>query len=132
MMKRAAWFITIASIINILGFLIGLTEHLDEATWVAHAQFHHVLAWIWLVGLDITIMTLAWGPLQRRERWSFWLLLVSFFSAQGGFFMAVGLVFEGRPPELWHHLSLAMVLLMYAVGLFDAWRALNAPAQQPR
>jgi hypothetical protein len=125
-MKRAAWFITIASIINILGFAIGLPEHLDEASWSVHAQFHHVLGWIWLLGLDITIITLAWGPLQRGERWSFWLLLVSFFSAQGGFFMAVGLVFEGRPPLLVHHLSLATVLLMYDLGLFFAWRALNA------
>jgi hypothetical protein len=124
-MKRAAWFITIASIINILGFLIALPEHLDEASWSLHAQFHHVLGWIWLTGLDLTIITLAWGPLQQRERWSFWLLLLSFFFAQGGFFTAVLLVFEGRPPALWHHLSLATVLVMYAVGLFLAWRALK-------
>ncbi|MBE2195918.1 MAG: hypothetical protein IAE83_17215 [Anaerolinea sp.] len=124
-MRRAAWFITVASVINVAGFFIGLFEHLDESTWVAHAQFHLVLSWVWLIGLSLMILVLVWGPFQRRERWSFWLLAAGGFFAHGGFYLSVLLVFEGRPPELVHHALLGVLMLMYLTGLIIGWRALN-------
>jgi len=96
-MKNAARLMTLACIGQILGYAYALPGHLDEPTWSDHAQFHHVLGWIWLVGLNIAIMTLAWGPLQKRERSSFWLLLALFISAQGGHFIASLVVPAGRP-----------------------------------
>jgi hypothetical protein len=128
-MKTAAWFITVACVIQVLGFLYALPGHLGDPTWSAHAQFHHVLGWFWILGLDLTIMALAWGPLQRQERWSFWSLVAAFIFAQGGYFFSMLLVPAGQPPELWFHLALGMNLLIFATGLVFGWRVLNARVQ---
>ena len=122
-LKNAARIITLACIGQILGYAYALPGHLDEPTWSAHAQFHHVLAWIWLVGLDIAIITLAWGPLQKRDRMSFWILLVLFISAQGGHFIASLVVPAGRPSEPWYDYALGTVALIFAIGLGMAWKA---------
>jgi hypothetical protein len=123
-LKNAARIITLACIGQILGYAYALPGHLDEPTWSAHAQFHHVLAWIWLVGLDIAIIALAWGSLQKRERSSFWLLLVLFLSAQGGHFIASLVVPAGRPSEPWYDYALGTVALIFTIGLGIAWKAL--------
>ena len=123
-MKNAARLMTLACIGQILGYAYALPGHLDEPTWSAHAQFHHVLAWIWLVGLDIAIITLAWCPLQKRERSSFWILLVLFLSAQGGHFIASLVVPAGRPSEPWYDYALGTVALIFTIGLGIAWKAL--------
>ena len=124
-MKNAARLITLASVGQILGYAYALPGHLDEPTWSAHAQFHHVLAWIWLVGLDIAIIALAWGPLQKRERSSFWILLVLFISAQGGHFIASLVVPAGRPSQPWYDYVLGAVALIFAIGLGMARKALS-------
>jgi hypothetical protein len=112
----------------VLGYVYALPGHLDEATWSDHAQFHHVLGWIWLLGLDIAIVALAWGPLQKRDKLSFWLLLVLFLSAQGGHFMASLVVPAGRPSEPWYDYALGAVALIFAMGLGMGWKALSKPA----
>ena len=123
-MKNAARLMTLACVSQILGYAYALPSHLGEATWSDHAQFHHVLAWIWLVGLDIAIVALAWGPLQKRDRMSFWLLLILFISALGGHFMASLVVPAGRPSEPWYDPALSAVALIFAIGLGIAWKAL--------
>jgi hypothetical protein len=127
-MKNAARLITLASIAQILGYAYALPQHLDEPSWSDHAQFHHVLAWIWLVGLDIAIMALAWGPLQKQERSALWLLFVLFMSAQGGHFIASMFVPTGRPSEPWYDYALGTVVLIFAIGLGIGWKALSKPA----
>lgn len=124
-MKNAARLITLASVGQILGYAYALPQHLGEPSWSDHAQFHHVLAWIWLVGLNIAIMTLAWGSLQKRERSSFWLLLILFLSAQGGHFIASLIVPAGRPSEPWYDYALGTVALIFVIGLGLAWRVLS-------
>ena len=123
-MKNAARLMTLACVSQILGYAYALPGHLGEATWSDHAQFHHVLAWIWLVGLDIAIVALAWGPLQKRDKRSFWLLLILFISALGGHFMASLVVPAGRPAEPWYDTALSAVALIFAIGLGIAWKAL--------
>ena len=124
-LKNAARLITFACVAQVLGYLYALPRHLGDATWSDHAQFHHVLGWIWLLGLDIAIVALAWGPLQQRDKMSLWLLLVLFISAQGGHFMASLVVPAGRPPEPWYDFALGSVSLIFAVGLGMAWKALT-------
>ena len=125
-MKTAARLITLACIGQILGYAYALPTHLNDPTWSDHAQFHHVLAWIWLVGLNIAIMSLAWGPLQEGRRDTFWLLLVLFISAQGGHFFASLAVPAGRPSEWWYDYALGTVALIFAIGLGFAWQALSS------
>jgi hypothetical protein len=123
-MKNAARLMTLACVGQILGYAHALPGHIGEATWSDHAQFHHVLAWIWLVGLDIAIIALVWGPLQKRDKMSFWLLLVLFISAQGGHFMASLVVPAGRPSEPWYDPALGALALIFAIGLGMAWKEL--------
>ena len=124
-MKNAARLITLACVGQILGYAYALPGHLGDPTWSAHAQFHLFLSWIWIVGLDIAIISLVWGPLQKRERSSFWLLLVLFISAQGGHFIASLVVPAGRPSEWWYDYALGTVTLIFAIGLGLAWKALS-------
>jgi hypothetical protein len=126
-MKNAARLITLASIGQILGYAYALPGHLDEPSWSQHAQFHHVLGWIWLVGLNIAILYLAWGPLQKRDRQSFWILLVLFLFAQGGHSIASLFVPAGRPSEPWYDYALGAVVLIFAIGLGMGWKALSKP-----
>lgn len=124
-LKNAARIITLACIGQILGYAYALPGHIGEPAWSDHAQFHLLLSWIWLVGLDIAILALAWGPLQKRERSSFWLLLLLFLSAQGGHFIASLVVPAGRPPEPWYDYALGAVALIFAIGLGIAWKVLS-------
>ena len=121
-LRTAAWLITTATLIKVGGFNLAVLEHVGEPTWSSHAQFHHVVGNIWLAGLGVASLTLAWGPMQRGERWGLWLLFSTFMCTHIGFFVAQIIVPAGRPPVLWHHLALAGVALVYATGLFLAWR----------
>ena len=127
-MKAAAWFITIACIVQILGYAYALPGHLGDPTWSAHAQFHLLLSWIWVVGLDICLVALAWVPFRQQERWSLWLLLLGLLVAQGGHFITSLLVPAGRPTEWWYDYALALGVVIYAGGLLLGWRQMRAKA----
>jgi hypothetical protein len=114
-LKNAARIITLASVGQVLGYAYALPEHLGEPSWSAHAQFHHVLAWIWVVGLNIAILALAWGPLQKRDRGAFSILVILFLFAQGGHFIASLIVPAGRPSEWWYDYALGTMVLIFAI-----------------
>lgn len=123
--KNAAILITLACIVQILGYFYALPGHIGDPTWSDHAQFHLVLSWFWLVGLNVAIIALAWKPLQRRERWAFWTLFVLFIFAQGGHFFTSLIVPAGRPDEVWYDYALGSGVLVFATGLFLAWKGLD-------
>jgi len=125
-LKNAARIITLASIGQILGYAYALPGHIGDPTWSDHAQFHLFLSWLWLIGLNFAIIMLAWGPLQKLERSSFWILLVLFISAQGGHFIASLVEPAGRPPEPWYDYALGAVALIFAIGLGIGWKALSS------
>ena len=124
-LKNAARIITVAAISQILGYAYALPGHIGEATWSDHAQFHLVLSWIWLLGINIAIIFIAWGTLQQRDQTSFWVLFVLFLSAQGGHFISSIIVPAGRPGEWWYNYALGTMALIFAVGLGVAWKALS-------
>jgi hypothetical protein len=124
-LKTAARIITLASIAQVLGYAYALPGHLGDPTWSDHAQFHHVLAWIWVVGLNIAIIAFAWGPLQKRDRSTFWILVILFLSAQGGHFITSLVVPAGRPSEFWYDYALGAMVLIFAIGLGIGWKALS-------
>lgn len=124
-MKKAASLITLASLIQVLGYKYALPGHIGEPWWPDHAQFHLVEAFIWITGLDAAIIALAWGPLQRKQRWSFWTLLALFCSAQGSHFFSSLAVPKGRPAGRWYDWALGLVALFYAIGLAMGWRRLS-------
>jgi len=126
--KNAARLITLASIIQTLAYLYALPGHLDEPTWSAHAQFHHVLSWIWIAGLNVAMISLAWGPLQKRKKWAFWALLALFLFAHGGHFLSSFVVPAGRPSEPWYDFAIGAMSSIFAIGLGIGWRALSRQA----
>ena len=126
--KNAARLIALAAIVQILGYAYALPGHLGDPTWSNHAQFHLVLAWFWITGLDLAIIVLAWKPLQRREKWAFWTLLALFIFAQGGHFLSSLAVPAGRPSEAWYDYALGAGAWIFAVGLIMGWRDLYRPA----
>ena len=129
-MKTAARLISLACIIQILGYAYALPGHIGDPTWSDHAQFHLVLSWIWLLGLNIAIIALVWGTLQKQDKGSFWLLLILFILAQGGHFIASLVVPAGRPSEWWYDYALGTMTLIFAIGLGIAWRALSDPESE--
>ena len=126
-LKNAARMITLACVAQILGYAYALPEHIGEPSWSEHAQFHHVLAWIWVVGLNIAILAFAWGPLQKRDRGTFWILIILFIIAQGGHFIVSLVVPAGRPSEWWYDYAIGTMVLIFAIGLGIGWRALSGP-----
>jgi hypothetical protein len=129
-LKNAARIITLACIAQVLGYAYALPGHLDDPTWSHHAQFHHVLAWIWALGLNVAIVALAWGPLQKRDRRTLWLLTLLFLFAQGGHFIVSAIVPAGRPSEWWYDYALGAMALIFAIGLGIGWRVLSKPASE--
>jgi hypothetical protein len=124
-LKLAARLITLASIVQVLGYAYALPGHIGDPTWSDHAQFHLFLSWIWIVGLNIAIIAFAWGPLQKRDRSSFWILIILFISAQGGHFITSLVVPAGRPTESWYGYALGAMALIFALGLGIGWKALS-------
>ena len=124
-LKNAARIITLACVAQVLGYAYALPGHLSDSTWSDHAQFHHVLGWIWVVGLNIAILAFAWGPLQKRDQNTFWILAILFLLAQGGHFIASVVVPAGRPSEFWYDYALGTMVLIFAIGLGIARKALS-------
>jgi hypothetical protein len=107
-LHNAARLITFACVVQILGCLYALPGHIGDPTWSAHAQFHLFLAWVWLVGLDVAIVGLAWGPLQKRDPSLWWVLVFLFIAAQGGHLITSLIVPAGRPSEWWYDDALSV------------------------
>ncbi len=91
--------------------------------WPAHAH-HHLIAHIsGVCGLALLSLILVFGPLQRRERWAWWCLVLSGLCIYGGYWLGnflVGLGEPSAPPNT----SQAIQSALYVVGLIFAWRAL--------
>jgi len=121
--KYAAWWISASSVIQTVGFIIALPSHIGDPTWSAHAQFHLFLSVLWLSWLNGLILILTWGPLQEHKRWSYWSALVGFVAAQGGYFLAMLLVWEGRPYETWYHFALGANTIIGILGFWLMRRA---------
>jgi hypothetical protein len=131
-LKNAARIITFACVVQILGYLYALPGHIGDPTWSNHAQFHLVLSWIWIAGLDAAIMALAWGPLQKKDKTTFWILLFLFICAQGGHFITSLIVPAGRPNQWWYDYALGAGALIFAIGLVIGWRALAKSDAAPK
>lgn len=105
---------------TVLIALIQGTRHLT-ADWPVHAH-HHLTAHIsGAVGLSIVSLVIVAGPLQRREPWTLWAMLVAGVAIFGGYWLgniAVGLGEPGTAPNA----SQALLSIIYLSGLVLGWR----------
>lgn len=113
---------TLAAISQVLGYLYALPGHIGDPTWSAHAQFHLVLSWVWVVGLDVVLVMIARRIVQTGDMWGFKGLVFGFLLAQGGHFITMVLVWEGRPSETWYHFALGVNFVLGAFGLWQIWQ----------
>jgi hypothetical protein len=127
MMRAAVWLITTACAAQTLGYLSAVNEHAGEAQWSPHAQFHWVEALVWMTALNLAMIVLAWGPLQRRERWSLRLVTVLFATAHGAHWLAkVAVPADQHVDPLLYTVGLLAMALLGAAGLAFAWWAASA------
>lgn len=97
------------------GYLYAAPEHVIDPHWPPHAQFHVLQALLWIVGFDLVLLLATLGPLARGEPWARRGLWIAWPFVHGGYFVA--LARGGGPPQLGAHLALAVVAVLYAVGL---------------
>lgn len=109
----------LATLSQILGYAYALPGHIGDPTWSPHAQFHLVLSWLWVIGLDIVLVMIARRIVATGDKWGFNGLVFGFIMAQGGHFIAMLFVFDGRPSETWYHFALGINLLL---GSFALWQ----------
>jgi hypothetical protein len=79
-----------------------------------------------VVGLSVVSLLILAGPMQRRERWAWWSLLVAGMAIYGGFWLGnavVGLGEPGRVPNT----AQAVQTAVYSAGLLLGWRRLETP-----
>lgn len=108
---------------TILVSLFRGTRHLSW-DWPVHAHHHLVANISTAVGLAVVSLLLVVGPLQRRERWTWWALLVAGLAIFGGFWIGNATVGLGEPGAL-PNTAQAILTALYVGGLGLAWRPLR-------
>lgn len=70
-------------------------------------------------------------PVARNQTWSYWASLAGFLAAQGGYFLAIALVWAGRSSETWYDIALRINVLIGAIGFWLMRRAIAPSAKAP-
>jgi len=76
---------------------------------------------LWLAGADLLLTVIALGPLARGQGWAY--LAGAWPFVQASYFIAIAAIPQGRPPELYSHVVLAVVVAIYLAGLLVGRRA---------
>jgi len=117
--------ITITTIGHALGYSFAVPEHLFDPSWPDHARFHVLQALIGVIGIDLAILALTFGPFQRREQWAWWLVGILLIFAQGGYFLAAIFIPEGITPGLGVNLVYVLSIILWGIGLGMSYRAMR-------
>lgn len=126
-MKNSVALLVVATVGHLFGYLFAIPDHIFNTSWPLHARFHVLQACFWIVGFDLVTLAVILGPFRRQESWSRWMLLASLVFVHCGYFFSITLIPAGRPrpTEIWPHISLGILLIMFATGLFTEWRDQN-------
>lgn len=122
-MRLASALLGLPFVATILIALIQGTRHLGW-DWPVHAH-HHLLAHVTsAVGLCVVSLLVLAGPMQRRERWAWWSLLVAGVAIYGGYWLGNAMVGLGEPGTV-PNASQAVQTVVFAVGLVLGRRELG-------
>lgn len=110
--RGPAALLTVAVAGQVPGYFYALWEHIDEADWSEHAQFHHILAFLWLSGLGAATLALAWGPARRGDRWAAKLLVGLTTFQFGAHLVTMLLLPAGKPPVPWQNAMLGALAII--------------------
>jgi hypothetical protein len=90
----------------------------------AHAHYHLMQHVAGVCGLCAVALILIWVPLRRRERWSWWALLVAAAFLYGANWLSQLLLGLTDPPLI-PNSAQATLGGVFAVGLLLGWRAVS-------
>jgi hypothetical protein len=123
-MRAAGWLMTVGLIGSVAIHLVLGSRHFRAFSHVggyAHAHYHLMQHVAGVCGLCTVALILVWVPLRRRERWSWWALLVAGAFLYGSNWLNHVLVGLTDPPLIPDSVQ-AVLGGVYALGLFAVWR----------
>ena len=124
-MRAAGLLMTVALVGSVAIHLVLGSRHFwafSHLREYAHAHYHLMQHVAGVCGLCTVALILVWGPLRRRERWSWWALLVAGGFLYGSNWLNQVLVGLTDPPLI-PNSAQAVLGGVYAVGMFAVWRA---------
>ena len=124
-MKLAIGLMVVSILSQLFGYLFAVPAHIMDPSWPDHARFHTLQAVFWLIGLAGISLALIWWPFRRKELWSIGALLFAVVCSQVGYFLAIAAIPEGAPPLVGSNTLLALILVMYLVGVGLGWREMK-------
>lgn len=130
--RGPASVLTVAVAGQVPGYFYALWEHIDDPTWSEHAQFHHILGFLWLGGLAIATLALAWGPARRGDWWASKLLVALATFQFGAHLLTMVLLPAGKPPVPWQNAVLAVLALVGVGATVANLRDVRGGLRQPR
>jgi hypothetical protein len=117
----AAWiFVVMAFVLAVQGVVDGIPMHGFDQSWPDHARFHLSWATASKVGYCLTIGVIAFIPLRRAERWSWWALLV--FTVFANLSLVPAAIWQGSGPRAGFEIPIAVSFLALLVGLGLSFR----------
>lgn len=117
----AAWiFVLMAFVVGVQGIADGLPMHGFDKTWPDHARFHVTWATANKVGFCLTAAIVALIPLRRRERWSWWVLLI--FTVLGNYALIPSAIWQGSGPRAGFEIPIAVGFLALLIALVLSFR----------
>lgn len=123
-MRAAKVLMTIPLCATIFVALGRATRHF-ALDWPVHAQHHLIHQIVMFVGIAVIGLMLVYGPLARRERWSWWALVIAAVAIHGGFWLGHPIVGMGEPATM-PNVAQGILSALFVAGLFVARRALPA------
>ncbi len=84
--KIGIWLFTIPALTFLVLESRGAYHHWVEMSgiWDKHAMFHAVTGLFYTQIITISVVVLAWIPLRRGEKWSWWVLALMGVGMHGG------------------------------------------------
>lgn len=128
-MRLVSVLLGLPLVATILVGLIRGTRHLTW-DWPVHAHHHLVAHVTSAVGLSVVSLLVLAGPMQRRERWAWWALLVTGTAIYGGFWLGNAVVGLGEPGAV-PNTAQAVQTAAYLLGLILGWRRMDPPDAAP-
>lgn len=125
-MKAASVFLGLPLATTVGVSLIRGSRHLAW-DWPVHAHHHLIGNISTAVGLSVVGLLIVFGPLQRREKWAWWALLIAGLAIYGGFWLGNAVVGLGEPGAV-PNTAQGVQTGLYLVGLILASRALTVPS----
>jgi hypothetical protein len=119
-MKPPLAMITVAMAVHLFGHFVpdALPDHIFDPHLEAHMRFHVFQSSIWIIGVDLMILIIAFMAFRQKERWAGYALLFAGIPSQLALYAAI-IVFPNGAPEIGIGIHLTMIgtMVLYFGGV---------------